>query len=78
MLAADLLMHARDAAAGRADGAGRETALGEGEVDTLSLLAVMSAAEYAGPYILRRADSQNPVADIEHARGILSGWLPPG
>lgn len=71
------LMHARDATTGRADCQGHETPLGEGEVNLLGLLAVMSAAEYAGPYILRRADSQNPVADIEQARGILSGWLPP-
>ena len=72
------LLHVRDGTVGRADGAGRETALGEGEVDMLGLLAVMSAAEYAGPYILRRTDSQNPIADIERARGILSGWLPAG
>lgn len=72
------LMHARDATTGHAECHGHETPLGEGEVDMLGLLAVMSAAEYAGPFILRRADSQNPVADIEHARGILSGWLPSG
>lgn len=70
------LMHARDATTGRADCAGRETPLGEGEVNLLGLLAVLSAAEYAGPYILRRADSQDPVADIQRAREILAGWLP--
>lgn len=72
------LMHARDGTAGRADGAGRETPLGEGDVDMIGVLAVLSAAEYPGPYILRRVDSQNPVVDIERARGILAGWLPPG
>ena len=72
------LIHARDGTAGRADGAGRETPLGEGDVDMVALLAVLSAADYAGPYILRRADSQNPVADIERARTVFGGWLPPG
>ncbi len=72
------LMHARDGTAGRADGAGRETPLGEGDVDMVGLLAALSAADYPGPYILRSADSQDPVADIQRARGTLTGWLPPG
>ena len=71
------LMHARDATIGRPDCNGRETPFGEGEVDMMGLLAILSAAEYAGPYILRRTDSVNPAADIDRARGILSGWLPP-
>ncbi|MGB2987969.1 MAG: sugar phosphate isomerase/epimerase family protein [Phycisphaerae bacterium] len=72
------LMHARDAAAGLAERAGRETRLGEGEVDLIGILAALSAAEYTGPYILRRTDSQNPTADIENARDVLRRLLPPG
>ena len=72
------LMHVRDGTVGRADGAGHETPLGEGDVDMVGLLAVLSAADYTGPYILRTVDSQNPAADIEKARTVFGGWLPPG
>ncbi len=61
---------------GRAAQAGRETRLGEGEVDLVGLLSWLGAAEYSGPFILRRCDSANPPADLADARDMLSRMLP--
>lgn len=72
------LAYARDGTAGLTDRAGRETRLGEGEVDLPSVLALLDAAEYAGPYILRRTDSANPASDLTSARDVLERLLPPG
>jgi len=72
------LAHARDGTAGLADRAGRETPLGEGEVDLPGVLALLDAAEYAGPYILRRTDSPNPVSDLTSAHNVLKRLLPHG
>lgn len=71
------LMHARDATAGLSERAGHETRFGEGEVDLIGVLAALEAADYAGPYILRRTDSQTPLADIQDARDVLTRLLPP-
>lgn len=72
------LMHARDGTAGLPGRSGQETRLGEGEVDLVSVLAMLSAAEYAGPYILRRTDSQTPIEDISSGRDDLAKLLAPG
>jgi len=71
------LMHARDATVGLSERAGNETRFGEGEVDLIGVLAALGAADYAGPYILRRTDSHTPVADIQDARDVLTHLLPP-
>lgn len=65
------LLHARDALAGLADRPGRETRLGEGEVDLVALLSVLHAAEYTGTYVVRRMDSNTPVLDIQAGRDML-------
>lgn len=72
------LMHARDGTVGLPGSSGHETRLGEGEVDLVSVLVMLSAAEYAGPYVLRRTDSQNPIEDILRARDDLARLLAPG
>ena len=69
------LFHARDATAGFPDRPGRETRLGAGEVDLATLLALLDAAEYSGPYILRRVDSVTPAQDLAEARGALQREL---
>lgn len=70
-----ILMHARDGTSGLAEHSGRETPLGEGDVDLPGLLAVLEVAEYRGPYVLRRTDSRNPAADLAAAREHLKRLL---
>ena len=72
------LVHLRDGTVGIPERAGHETRLGEGDVDLTGLLGILDAVDYAGPYVLRRTNSQTPVADLEHARNVLTGMLPPG
>lgn len=69
------LVHARDATAGLGDRAGRETRLGEGEVDLAGLMQLLRAAEYPGPYLLRRIESLTPVEDLREARKLLQSIL---
>ncbi len=69
------LFHARDASAGLVDRPGCETRLGEGEVDLVGVLSALESAEYAGAYIVRRMDSNTPVADIEAGRDVLARHL---
>ncbi len=71
------LVHMRDATAGSADRAGRETRFGEGDVDLEGMVVTLDAAAYGGAYIIRRTDTETPAADLDHARGILNGMLPP-
>lgn len=70
------LVYARDGTVGSSEQAGRETRLGEGEVDLVGLLSWLGAAEYSGPFILRRSDSANPPADLADARDVLGRMLP--
>lgn len=71
------LLHVRDGVAGLPDRPGSETRFGEGEVDFVSLMALLSAVEFNGPCILRRTDSTNPAADLTLARDALRRLLPP-
>jgi sugar phosphate isomerase/epimerase len=70
------LFHARDATAGFPDRPGHETRLGAGEVDLSRILMLLDAADYAGPYILRRADSTTPAQDLAEARTTLLREMP--
>jgi sugar phosphate isomerase/epimerase len=71
------LFHARDATAGFSDPhggephLGRETPLGEGDVDIVGVLEVLRAVDYRGPYILRRHDARDPIQEIQSARETL-------
>lgn len=71
------LVHARDATAGIDDRDGRETVLGEGDVDFATLFADLDAAEHRGPIILRRTDSATPIDDLETAHEYIQRFLPP-
>jgi len=70
------LLHARDATVGFADRPGRETPLGQGEVDLRGVLLALDAADYHGAYIVRRTDSRNPTADLQADRDALRRMLP--
>lgn len=69
------LSHARDARL--IGGAGRimETVLGRGDVDFSSYLASLASCEYAGPHIIRRTESLNPIAELREARDYLESSL---
>ncbi len=71
------LVHARDGTAGLPQRPGHETALGSGDADWTGILAALRDAEYQGAYILRRTDSQTPVADVEAGRDFLRQYLDP-
>ncbi len=59
------LVHARDATAGDQWRVGRETSLGEGEVDIRGVLIALADSEYHGDYIVRRMDAPSPVRDLK-------------
>ncbi len=69
--------HARDATAGYADRPGRETRLGEGDVDLTGVVALLDAIDYRGPYVLRRHDAADLAADLQAGRDYLVRLLPP-
>jgi sugar phosphate isomerase/epimerase len=69
------LFHVRDATAGLAERPGKETRLGEGDIDLVGLAELLDAAAYRGPHIIRRTDTATPLADIRHARDYLDREL---
>ncbi|UCE61462.1 MAG: sugar phosphate isomerase/epimerase [Phycisphaerales bacterium] len=69
------VIQARDGTVGGTERTGHETPLGEGDVDWESVLAVLRAAEYDSPLVLRRTDSQRPIEDIQRARDVLTRML---
>jgi sugar phosphate isomerase/epimerase len=62
------LVHARDATTGSPRGAGRETLIGEGDIDFERLYDLLDAADYHGAHIIRRLESHQPFADLVAAR----------
>ena len=70
------LSHARDGLAGSPDKAGREVPLGQGHVNWTQYLALLAAADYTGPQILRRTDSARPAQDLAHAKSELESLVP--
>lgn len=65
------LAYARDATAGSRQRLGRETILGEGEVDLVGFLATLSAADYCGALVLRRTDAVSPAEELVDSRDRL-------
>lgn len=65
------LVHARDGTCGGGESSGRETTMGEGEVDWRSVAAALNDADYTGGIILRRTDAQRPRNDLAAAREFL-------
>jgi sugar phosphate isomerase/epimerase len=68
-------VQARDATVGLPERGGRETRLGEGDVDWRGLIAALKDCDYHQPFILRRLDSQTPIKDIAGARDELRRLL---
>lgn len=73
-----VLAYVRDAIAGRESrgtdfraSQGRETALGEGEVDLPRYVAALHEAGYFGPQIVRRLHASNPLVELGKARETL-------
>ncbi|MFQ5589915.1 MAG: sugar phosphate isomerase/epimerase family protein [Phycisphaerae bacterium] len=68
-------VQARDGTVGGGELAGHETPLGDGDVDWPTLLAVLRAAEYRRPFIVRRTGSANPGPDLLAACDALKRML---
>lgn len=66
------LARARDALPGTPQHAGRETPLGEGAVDFDEYLAMLRDFGYRRPTLIRRAESDRPLADLIAAREFLT------
>jgi L-ribulose-5-phosphate 3-epimerase len=69
------LARARDALAGSRSRAGRETALGQGNLDLIGYLAALAASGYGGPAMLRRTDAAKPVEELATAKAFLESTL---
>lgn len=70
-----LIARARDAVAGTPQRRGRETALGEGQIDLAEYLAGLDQAGYRrGPFI-RRTQALDPTAELAEARRRLEAFL---
>lgn len=63
-----LIARVRDAVAGTAQRPGRETALGEGQIDLAGYLAGLDQAGYRGGPFLRRTQARDPMAELADAR----------
>lgn len=71
-----ILAHLRDASTPAASEAlGRETPLGEGQIDLAAYVACLHEAGYFGPQIVRRLHAADPVAEFENARELLDALL---
>ena len=70
-----VLSHVRDAAAATSEQAAVEKPLGEGDVDLMGCLQMLHACGYHGPLIVRRRNSEHPVAEISEAREYLRKLL---
>ncbi|MFQ5460999.1 MAG: sugar phosphate isomerase/epimerase family protein [Phycisphaerae bacterium] len=61
------LVHVRDATAGEPGRVGRETSLGEGEVDIRGMIVALRDCEYRGDFILRRAEATSPATELSES-----------
>lgn len=65
------LAYARDATAGSPERSGRETILGDGDVDLVGFLATLCSADYSGTLVLRRTDALSPAEELVDSRDRL-------
>ncbi len=72
-----VLSHLRDARAGGSERVGEETAIGEGDVNLMGILAILGAAQYGGVHILRHTNSNTPREDIARGFDTIKDILPP-
>jgi sugar phosphate isomerase/epimerase len=71
-LADDVVMaRARDALLGSKDRRGRETSLGQGNVDIIGYLQALEEAGYGGPTMVRRVDTDRPAHELAAAKAFL-------
>ena len=66
-----VLARVRDAYAGSSGHPGRETALGQGQVDLVRYLAALEAAGSNSPPVLRRLDTERPIEAIAADKAYL-------
>ena len=71
------IMHVRDGVVGHSERGGHETRLGDGDVDMIGVLAAMQEADFRGPYIVRRCQSDTPVDDLQVGHDRLEQLLAP-
>jgi len=71
-----LIARARNAVAGTSQRPGRETALGEGQMDLAEYLAGLDQAGYRRGPFLRRTQALDPAAELADARRRLEAMLP--
>lgn len=71
------LMHVRDGVVGSPACSGHETRLGDGDVDMIGVLAALQGADFRGPYIIRRCQSDTPLEDLQVGHDRLTRLLPP-
>ncbi len=70
-----LIARVRDALAGSSDRPGRETRLGEGELDLAEYVAALDQAGYHNTAFVRRVRSERPFEDLADARARLESLL---
>lgn len=71
------IMHVRDGVVGNSERGGYETRLGDGDVDMIGVLAAMQEADFRGPYIVRRCQSDTPMDDLQVGHDRLKQLLSP-
>ncbi len=72
-----VLLHIRDALPGPPDERGRETELGAGRIEFQALLALLAAAGYRGPHVIRRLDAVWSMPELVRARAYLESAAMP-
>ncbi|MBI4581137.1 MAG: sugar phosphate isomerase/epimerase [Planctomycetes bacterium] len=70
-----LIARARDAVAGSPRHAGREVALGAGQLDLPEYLAALDQAGYRNVPFIRRTESEHPLADLAEAKRRLESVI---
>jgi L-ribulose-5-phosphate 3-epimerase len=71
-------VYARDARKSSASRIASEVALGAGDIDWMTFVAVLDTIGYRGWLVVRRESGQNRVADVENGLAILRRFVPPG
>ncbi len=66
------LVYGRDGTAGERERPGEETRVGGGDVDFAELFSGLEDGGFRGSLVLRRANSQTPLVDLEGGRAFLS------
>ncbi|HLW66620.1 MAG TPA: sugar phosphate isomerase/epimerase family protein [Gemmataceae bacterium] len=68
-------VHARDAQKARVSKTAQETALGAGDIDWMTFVAMLETMEYRGWLVLERETGQNRLADVSNGVKFLRRFL---